>query len=190
MEPISAADVKVQARIDADITAEDTWISTFLIPAARRQVEGDTRRTLIDTVYDQYFGGWRDCGFMLGRSPLRTLTAIGWTDADNVETLLDLADVITEPGRSYAVIHPVSAWPSGVLRDVAPIRIRYTAGYGAAATAVPADLRMACLLLCAGLYNFREHMLVAQSGAVIAAMIAAQNPSYQALIERYILHRA
>ncbi len=75
-------------------------------------------------------------------------------------------DTQSEPGR--IVLNDGETWPQITLRPANGVKIRFTAGYGAAATAIPQSTRLAIRLLIAHLYENRE--------AVITGTIASELP--------------
>jgi uncharacterized phiE125 gp8 family phage protein len=60
----------------------------------------------------------------------------------------------TEPG--IITLARDKTWPTPTLRTVAPIRVRYVAGYGATAASVPSRYKQAILLLVGHWYENRE----------------------------------
>uniref|UniRef100_A0A6M3K180 Putative head-tail connector n=1 Tax=viral metagenome TaxID=1070528 RepID=A0A6M3K180_9ZZZZ len=90
-----------------------------------------------------------------------TATASGivaYYDTDNTEAYFDASnyfmDLKSEPGRISLAYG--KSWPTTTLRPVNGIKVTFTAGYGDAASSVPAAVRQAMLLLIGHLYENRE----------------------------------
>jgi hypothetical protein len=177
IEPVSLDELKLQCRIDA---ADEDLLLTDLGKAARELLETDTRRAFISRqfqlVADQFpywgqldrqsiertsqatgvfYGG----GILLRRCPVVSVDTFQYIDTTGVlQTLANdntkfLVDLISEPGRiypAYGVAWPISRWQNNALQ------ITFTAGYGAAATAVPARAKAAIKLLASHWYWHRE----------------------------------
>lgn len=82
-----------------------------------------------------------------------------------------VVDTDEEPGR--VVLKSGETWPAVVLREAAGVRVRFTAGYGNA-SAVPAPIKQAILLLVGSLYENREDVLVAQGVTVMRIPFGVQ----------------
>jgi uncharacterized phiE125 gp8 family phage protein len=159
-EPLSLADAKLHLKVDFD--ADDALI-TGLIAAARQMVEQYTDLVLIDTVLEEALRGFppdndrvtqgRD--IVLTKSPVQSVASISYTNADGNAQTVDLADTVLD---NYS--KPARIWPTGnewpVTREgPASVKVRYTAGYGAAAD-VPSMIKQAMLLLIGDWYDNRE----------------------------------
>lgn len=137
-EPVTVAEVKDSARIDG--TALDAQIA-LLIPAFRMQAEHKQGRRLItqtvELVLDAFpYDG--DIDLML--PSVQSVTSLKYLDSAGTQQTLDLAayslDSDSTPGRVLVV----DDWPT--TGDYAnAVRVRYTVGYGPAASDVPADVR-------------------------------------------------
>lgn len=158
-EPVSLSDAKLHLRVDGP--DEDALIAS-LISAARLYCEDVSRRAFVTRTYTVDLWGWQDC-IELPHPPLVGVTSIVYTDAaGSAVTLANTVygvDTQREPGRVY--LAQDQQWPTATLRDYAPIRITYTAGYGAA-TAVPATYKAAVLLYLGHLYENREAVVAGQ----------------------------
>lgn len=162
VEPVTLAEAKAQLRVD--ISADDTYIAG-LIAVARERCELVARRTFINTTYDLYLDWFPPSGLIvLPRPPLSSVTGLWYTDQAGTETQFDsanyLVDAVGEPGQ--LMLRSTKAWPNVILADLNGVRVRFVAGYGAAATAVPARYKQAILLLVGHWYENREATVVAQ----------------------------
>lgn len=151
-EPVTLAEAKLQCRID---DATDDALITSLIIAAREQCEHILQRALITQTWENVLDGFpSDNDIELLNPPIIAITSIKYIDAAtaNEVTLASnqySLDKDSEPGwvmPAYGV-----TWPATL--DIAnAVRVRYTAGYGAAAD-VPAAIKNWILLAVKELYD-------------------------------------
>ena len=177
-EPVSTAEAKLHLRVDG--TAEDTLIAG-LIEAARQQVEAMTNRALCTQVWECRFDAFPSDGAFieLPRAPLQSLQQVSYLDTTG--TLVQVAvadfDVLAPSGASAQPgsigPKPDKTWPTAVQDRAHAARIRFVAGYGAA-SAVPAALKSAILLIVGDLYANREAQMtgtiVTENKAVLALL--------------------
>lgn len=177
------ADGALGAGIPAANTTSDPEIAG-MIEAAREWAEGETGRALITQTWRLALDCFPADGIIsLPRPNLLTVESITYLDdAGALQTLAaDQYDVDTAalPGRvllAYDCTWPITrAHPNAVT-------VTYTAGYGAAAAAVPMDIRRAMLLQIGDMYLVRE--------ATIVGVSAAPNPAALALLSRHRLRLA
>lgn len=160
-EPITAAEAKLHLRVDH--ATEDDLIGD-LIEAARRHVETANKWALITQTWDAYYDGFpaTRSALVVPRPPLQSVAEVEYTDEDGNATILSssLYNVDTDgfPGRIR--LKRGETWPTDLLDTTNPVRVRFTAGYGANATDVPAPIRQAMLLLIGALYEHREPFVV------------------------------
>ncbi len=179
-EILTLAEAKKQVEVATAITAHDTHL-TSLIVRARQWLENATGRALITQTWDLYLDAWPDSddGILLPRSPALAITSITYVDgAGDSQTWGSSNYVLStsrEPGRvlpAYSV-----TWPTARLQPDA-IRVRYTAGYGAAASDVPDLLRQAALLLVAGWFGQREAITIGSQPNEVPLAV-------QSIVEQY-----
>lgn len=156
VEPLDAATLKLWCRIDG--TDEDTLLTSLFIPAARQACENATGRALLSQTWEVVLDAWpAGEAIELMRAPVLAITSVKYIDTAGVEQTLSGAayalDKDSEPGWLLPAFD--TTWPEA--RDTAnAIRVRYTAGYGTAATDVPQALRMWIALHAAAAYQSRE----------------------------------
>jgi uncharacterized phiE125 gp8 family phage protein len=165
-EPVSVSEAKSHLRVD--IADDDTLIGT-LITAARVHVEQHVKRALVSQTWDLVLNRFPPGPeIRLPLPPLASVTSISYTDEDGGAGVVSSSDYVVdtdrEPGR--VVLKNGKAWPAVILREAAGVRVRFVAGYGAAA-AVPVPIKQAILLLVGTLYENREDTLVAQGVTVM-----------------------
>lgn len=154
VEPISVTDMKAHLRVD--ISDDDSYIGA-LITAARQYLEEITGRALITQTWRYSFNQWYEWEIELPRAaPLQSVSSIQYYDVNNALQTLDSAvyqvDTDVDPGR----IRPLwgQIWPSVYYR-MAAIQVTFVAGYGDAASNVPAPLIQAIRFLVGHWYENR-----------------------------------
>lgn len=161
-EPVTTAEAK--AYLAVDHSADDALIAS-LITAARQEAEAQAARSFVTQTRDLVLQAWPCDGVIrLEHPPVQSVTSITYYDEDNAAATMPSADYYTV----LDTLPPVVAlaknadWPDATLRDVAPIRVRYVAGYGAAAAA-PARYKTLILALVAIAYENRDGIGTGQS---------------------------
>lgn len=138
------------------------------IKAARERVEDLTGRALIDTTFDAKQPDWLCDGasdIELPRANLRSVTSVSYVDSNGVtQTLASDQYVVTAPTGPRAARGTIApaynvTWPV-VRSQPNPITIRFVAGYGATASAVPRAIRQAMLLMIGDWHDLRENTIV------------------------------
>ncbi|MFA5313218.1 MAG: head-tail connector protein [Methanomassiliicoccales archaeon] len=179
VEPVTKDDAKAYMRVESAVTAEDTLI-TALCVSARRQAEEYLGRALITQTWEMFLDGI-GCSLspelidaieeatnsefipaayraiVVPRPPLQSITSIKYYDVDDVEATWASSnyrlDTYSEPGR--ILLTAAGAWPEN-LRAQQSILVTFVAGYGAAATDVPDDIKTAIKQMVAHWYENRE----------------------------------
>lgn len=156
VEPVSLAEVRLQCRIDADNTAEDSLLAVY-IKAARTMAEHELQRALIDQTWERRLDAFPQAEISLGQAMARSITSVHYVDATGTLQTLDAStytlDATTAPG--WLLPADGASWPA--TSDVVnAVRVRFVAGYGASSAAVPDNIRAWILLTTATLYKQRE----------------------------------
>jgi uncharacterized phiE125 gp8 family phage protein len=161
-EPVSATEQK--AHMGVTISTDDTLIGTQ-VAAARAYCEQVTGRQFITATWRLSLERFPD-EIMLPYPPFGSLTSITYIDSSGTSQTMSSSeyeqDTDTEPSR----IRPAwgYSWPS--IRNVyRPVRVTYTAGYGAAGSSVPSGILSAIKAVAGTLYEFRETVI---SGTIVA----------------------
>jgi uncharacterized phiE125 gp8 family phage protein len=163
---VTASVARQQCRIDGSDNDEDL---ERLIGAATIHCEKICKRAFITQTWTLTMDGWCDRRYWCSevgmiyvpRPPLIAVSSIAYIDSNGTSQTLATdqyrVDAANEPGRiepAYSV-----SWPS--LRPISGnVTITHTAGYGAAATSVPDDIKHAILLLVGHWNENREGVLV------------------------------
>ena len=170
---ISTADAKTHMRVIE--SGEDTLIDRLIL-AARRWIETETGRDLMDVVWDETFARFpTEAGgrLRLGRTPLSAVTSLKYYDENDTEQTWTSSEyVVHTPDhlRGSLTLAPTYVWPTVRTDRFDPITVRYTAGYGAAATDVPDEILQAAYLLVDDMYRLRGGSV---GGVVTPAGIAS-----------------
>jgi len=155
-EPLTLEDARAHIRAYSDVTAEDSLIES-LITAARAYAENFTNRVLLTQTWDLVLDAFPAGILELPQAPLQSIDSVLYIDSDGAEQTLAASaykvDAVTDPGRvapAYGALWPMTrAEPNAVT-------IRFVAGYGDAAAAVPMPIKQAMLLMVGHLYQNRE----------------------------------
>lgn len=154
-EPVTLAEAKPHCRVD---TSDDDTYLTALINLGRIYVEDILDITMITTVWEARYDVFPLWELTLPRPPMaaQTVTVIYRDESGTNQTITSVAgfqaDPYVTPGRIYPLYNGV--WPA-VRGDENSVTVRWTAGYGAAAS-VPQNLKHLVLLLVAHWYANRE----------------------------------
>src|SRR3990167_7576165 len=140
-EPVTLAEAKLHLKVDTAITEDDTLISSLII-SARQQAEQILGRSLITQTWEKVLDKFPSGDIELLWPTIISMTSIKYLDpTTQLEVTLDSdqysLDKDSEPGwvlPAYGV-----EWPTA-LDTVNAVRVRYTAGYGDAAS-VPACIK-------------------------------------------------
>lgn len=168
VEPFTLSEIKSYLRVDS---TDDDALITSLIAAGREWCETFTRRALISRVVDLVMDSFpgvtaatpnRELFLPLGRAT--AVASITYTDADGVSQTLtgptsspagtEYQEDLSDPYGGLLVPAYDDDWPDtrGVLNAV---KVRFTAGYGAASTDIPAQLLDAMRFRIASMYEAR-----------------------------------
>ncbi len=150
-EPIELALAKKHLRIDHD--DEDTLIEAW-IKAARELTEVHCSKRWVTQSVRATFDSWPGDGII--RLPIEPVSAIGsvkYLDANGTLTTIGSSNYQSRLDGSPPIIAGVANyyWPSVQYGAMNPVRVEFTAGYGAA-SAVPASVK-AAMLLCLGYWD-------------------------------------
>ena len=182
VEPVSLAEAKLHARVDA--TDEDTLIAQMIAAAVAKidGADGELGRALITQSWFLRLDGFPrggNRGIKVPLPPLQSVTVISYVDTNGADQVLDSSayQVVgknqAQPG-SIVEAHGRS-WPSTRCQPEA-VRVEFVAGYGGTADAVPADIRLALLQIVAHWYVHRE--------SVVGRAMAELPDSAAAIIDR------
>lgn len=187
-EPVTVAEAKAHLRVfHAD---DDTYLTNFVIPAARRWAETLTHRAFITQTWILRLNGFGVGGpIYLPRPPLVSITTVTYTDtagtAGTAWAASSTGYTLEQPSGEHALhasIRPSYSQVYPSTRDIVDsVVITYVAGYGAA-TAVPVGIKHGVLMLIEDMYRQRGSEIV---GTITSkAALAAES-----LLSPFIAHR-
>lgn len=164
VEPISLEEARAQCTIDG---ADSDLLLAAYIQAARMQAEELTGCALITQEWEQRLDAFPAAEVKLVKPPVIAITSINYINASGTEQAIAggawVLDADTSPGWLFPAVG--ATWPS-TASVINAVRIRYTAGFGAAGSDVPAPIR-AWMLLTIG-YLFAQREREDMSGRVAA----------------------
>jgi uncharacterized phiE125 gp8 family phage protein len=170
LEPVTVAEAKAHLRIDAG--DEDTLIASLIL-TSRLHLETALSLALITQSWRLLLDRWpltKDLEMPL--RPLQSIEEVRVLPADGAATVIDadkyLADTVSVPPR---LVRTGVIWPQPG-KAANGVEIDFTAGYGAAPSAVPAPLRQAVLLLIAHWYENREPIAVGSAEMVVPGPVS------------------
>ncbi len=163
LEPMTLAEAKLHLRVDG--TDEDDLI-TALIVAARRRAEHLLTRALITQTWELTLDEFPAADIQLPKPGVLSIVSVKYLDSAGVEQTVDSADyaldAATIPG--WVLLASDATWPT-TYDGANAVRVRFTCGYGPAASDVPADVVAWCKLQVGALYRNREGFAAGQSVA-------------------------
>ena len=165
---VSLAEAKAQCRVDHDV---DDRLLEMLVAVATAWLDGYSGvlgRALINQTWRLPLSYWPACQIRLPLAPVSTIASIKYFDAANVEQTLDPANysLIEDALSPAARWTSTASFPSLFERPDA-ISVNFVAGYGAAASDVPAAIVHAAKMIIAHLYENREHAIVGTSAQAV-----------------------
>lgn len=166
-EPITASEAKASPSLRVSVATDDTDI-TALIKTARMMAERYTLHALVTQTLELVLDGFPTGGIRLPMPPLQSVTSIKYIDTSEVEQTMDPLDYSVDDDSSVGLIVPAygETWPTDVLDQVNAVRVRYVAGFGAAA-AVPEDIKSWIKIMVGTLYDNPQGVVVGQTVASI-----------------------
>lgn len=183
VEPVTLEQAREHLRVF--ITDDDDFI-TRLIVAARQAAENYTRRAFVAQEWEAGYQSFPCDGFELAKPPLIGLSAITYTDDDDVEQTLPASDYTVDDYSAPAKVYRkrTASWPV-LTENGTRVRVRFVAGYpqgegspGDEAANVPDAIKHAILLHLGHMYENRE--------AVNVGNITTELPlAYDSLLHPY-----
>lgn len=154
VEPISLAEAKTHLRVTH--SDDDIYISTLII-SARRLVEQTYELCLLQQNWSAFIDCWPADGiYDVPLSPVQSIVDIKIYGDDDVAATLDhahyLLDAVSRPAR--VVLRQGRSFPIPG-RKINGIEVKFTAGFGIAATAVPEPIKQALLIIVSDWYAAR-----------------------------------
>lgn len=157
IEPISLVEAKASLKIDSDDENEPL---DALIRATRFRCESITGRQLNTATWELGLPQF-PCEYVIEipKPPLLSIVSISYVDTAGATQVWDSSnyqvDAPAGPFAAFGRIQPAYgvSWPTTRGDTVNAVLVRFTAGYGATAASVPADIRYAMRLLLNAWYD-------------------------------------
>ena len=142
IEPVTVDEVKLSARMDADNTALDSQI-TLIIKALRRMAESRLQRRLITQTVELVLDDFPDAEIDLLLPDVQSIVSVTYIDITGTQQALPNTAYSLDPSFVPCYLFPAhgTEWPA-TYDSANAMRVRYTVGYGPAATDVPEDIRL------------------------------------------------
>jgi phage conserved hypothetical protein, phiE125 gp8 family len=163
-DPVTLAEVKTRLRIDG--STDDAGVQR-LIAAATRHAETVCRRAFVTQVWTLVLDGFPCGSISLPLPPLQSVDEITYVDTNGATQTLASNQYVVDKAGMIGLVHRAYQvqWPTTRDQPMS-VRVKFTAGYGAAAS-VPADLVSALMLLVAHWDQNREPVVV---GTITSAL--------------------
>ncbi len=187
LEPVTLVEAKAHLRVES---AQDDTLITALIVAARQSAEIWLGRALITQTWRLLEDAAPEGRFLeLPRAPLLSVTHVKSYDDTDAATIFPASayfvDTARQPGR--VVLRVGAVWPT-VSRAANGFEVQFAAGYGPAASDVPAAIRQGLLIHLASLYAARGDR-VAPDGRLVQEDLSVLPATAFALYAPYRLLR-
>ena len=177
-EPLLLADAKAHLRVDG--TADDALILQK-IRACRFHLERQYDIALITQTLQlnldsfpywwlwrggstNYYNWWLDQAYytqLLLRPPVQSITSVTYTDPSGNPQTMSAADYVLDTNNRPARLVPAlnKQWPATAIGTINVAAVKFVAGYGAADTNVPDDIKEALMMLLGHFYENREQVV-------------------------------
>jgi uncharacterized phiE125 gp8 family phage protein len=174
-EPLTLAEVRAHLRVT--VADEDDLLASLIV-AAREYAETFTHRAFLAQTWDLQLDGFPQCfstldgagSIWVPKAPLVSVTSLSYVDTAGVTQVWPASNFTVDapvgpkarPGRltpAYAVYYPVTR------RVPNAVTVRFVAGYGTAAAAVPASIKAAMKLLIGNWWINRDAAALVRASA-------------------------
>lgn len=161
VEPVTLAEAKVHLK--EDLSDNDALISA-LIASARQTAEHELGRALVTQTWERVLDAFPQDGsttgtdaIELGRPPVISVVSVKYLDTAGIEQTLasNLYALDADRMPGWLLSAQGTTWPS-TLDTVNAVRVRFTCGFGAAGSDVPAAIRQWMLVQIGHWYANRE----------------------------------
>lgn len=159
VDTVSRVEMKSWLRLEEQETAEDPLIDSLIALAVSR-VEERTNRSGIIKTFDFYPDEYDDCGILIPKAPLVSVTAITGFSLNDLSdtggTAMSTSGFYVDTANEFGRVMPLSAFTYPVAtRSINPFIVRFTAGYSSNSTGVPESVKTEIKQLIALLYERR-----------------------------------
>ncbi|NDD52968.1 hypothetical protein EBZ39_03670 [bacterium] len=165
VEPVTLAEFKTHVHEDLSDATNDTYMTSLLL-AAREWCEQYTKRSFITQSWSMQMQALPASDrIYLPRGPIQLggSLAIITVQTNGVGSVFSSSKYNLEQLTNSLRLIPPNDWPTYDTGYPWPVKITYTAGYGAAASAVPETIKLAIKHLASFWYEFRHGALDSRS---------------------------
>lgn len=168
--------------VAVDFTDDDTLLGV-LVQAATDHLDGWSGilgRCLVSQEWRQDFSCWPRCGDLRLPFPDVASVVVKYSDADDGEQTVSASfyEVLSDARSAFVRFTDLFAPPALFDQRSDPVRVSFTAGYGAAAD-VPAALKVAIMMLAAHWYQNREAVSVGDTATPVPMAVDALIAPYR-----------
>src|SRR5689334_10686272 len=162
---------EAKAHLRQDVSDDDEAIFAYCM-ASRAYLEEVCNRSFVNSTWDltlDWEWPWildldtqcHEQVIEVPKSPLVSVTSITYVDSAGANQTLASNQYVVDGAGAIGRIYPAynATWPT-LRNQRRAITVRFVAGYGAAATAVPTPIKQAALLLMAHMYAERQPVKV------------------------------
>lgn len=162
VEPVSLAEAKAHLRVDS--SAEDAFIQSLIL-TSRLHIEAALGLALVEQAWTWTFDAWpTEGGIAFPMRPVITVQSVKVVDAGISYASLDPARYVLDGDGNPARLLPATLPLPVPAIPAQGIEVVFTAGFGASASAVPAAIKQALLLLVAHWFENREPVVLGPRG--------------------------
>jgi uncharacterized phiE125 gp8 family phage protein len=157
-EPVTLIEMKLWAKVD--ITEDDALI-TALITAARIEVENDINRALINTTSTMYMNAFftdKGDAIQIETGNVTAINSIKYLDDAGSLQTWSTSEYETDFRGQFSWFKPVDGdtYPTTDINTFNAVEVEFVAGYGATASSVPENIKVAIKMLVTDMYEHRE----------------------------------
>lgn len=157
-EPVTLAEIKTAANIDADLTGLDDYL-TALGKAARSSAEQYMNRIIVAQQFERSLDAFPDSdgGIQLAWPYVTTVDSVAYTDENGDSQTLSSALYTLDNRELPGWVLPIedTVWPT-TLDTAGAVRVTFTSGWGEGS--VPEDVKTFIKMRVATLYRNREQV--------------------------------
>jgi uncharacterized phiE125 gp8 family phage protein len=170
--PVTLTEAKAHLRVDHG--DEDALIELYLNAAVSHldSYSGILGRCMVSQTWALSYDTFPDGAMQIPLGNLISVTSVEYADPDSgVMTTWSSVNYDVDTQDINGWIKPVDDWPTH-METMNAVKVTFVAGYGAA-SAVPAALKSAILLLVGHWYTNREAVMVGESVAELPLAVSA-----------------
>jgi uncharacterized phiE125 gp8 family phage protein len=153
--PLSLADARIQARIEASEIAFDPELE-MLIRTAGEWVEDVCHLVLITTEFDAVYESFPDGDLKIPAYPVASVISLQYFDEDGVSNTISNYQTQLVQTPCFLRPAPNDEWPRTQENRIDAVKLNFTAGYGAGPDQIPQKVKHLMRLLVAHWFKNKE----------------------------------